>query len=134
MIVSPPLASWRATAVTTSAQATVTLTAATGGNVPTSSPSKQIVVDNISVGLSCGTAALQGAVINLIDGTSGGTNVMWRGVLGAAANTTAPPINVSDLRLPCLTNLATLEFAVAGTGAVVQSVAMSGRYIDYGGS
>ena len=124
-----PLCDFRALNVgTPGIQATATTTAPLAAATPPNNNNvPYLVVQDITACLYAGTANQANARVNLIDGTSGGTNVVWSGVLAAAANT-SNEIFLSYLNIPCKSGFATLEFSSAGGTTGNQSVAFGGYY------
>lgn len=122
-----PLCDFRAQVVAAAGvKATATTTAGTQTN-PTGNTSPWLVVQDVTACLYAGTSKQANLTVNLIDGTTGGTNVVWNGVLAAAADT-AMAVNQSHLNIPCKSGFATIEFASAGGTLSVQSVAMGGYF------
>ena len=74
-----------------------------------------------------GTVAQTSLTVNLIDGTTGGTNVVWTGVIAAPVNQAAS-LSSSYLNIPCKSGYATLEYVTAGGTLSSQSVSMGGYF------
>lgn len=133
MTVKSPLATFRSVNYPASAaQATCTTTAQP---VSTQSPfngfTPWMVVTNISVTLAAGATAQTPIRFNLIDGTSGGTNVQLTGALAAPVNGVAVFIQ-ENINIPIASGFCTLEFAGTSVAATQQAVAMSGYNVGYG--
>lgn len=109
----------KATATTTAPSAPANPTG--NNNVP------YIVVQDITACLAAGTVAQGPLQVNLIDGTSGGTNIVWSGVL-AAPISAAAVIPESFLNIKCNSGFATLEFTAAGGTTSQESVAFGGYF------
>lgn len=116
--VSKPAAGVQATATTTAASAAAT---ATGTSIPV------LVIQDVTASVASGTNNQAPIAVNLIDGASGGTNVLWSAYLGAGTSA-SQAIAATYLGIKCPSGLATLEFAAAGGTLASQSVAMGGYY------
>jgi hypothetical protein len=132
MIVRNPLQQFRSiSAPAVNTKATVTLTA-----VPTTQQSltgtftPTIVVQNITACVA-GTNQSGPIQVNLIDGTTGSTPIVWAAVM-AAGSGNGDYIFPSGLMLPCTSGYATLEFAAGPGAGNFQTVAMSGIVQGYG--
>lgn len=130
-----PLCDFRAVNVpAVGVKATVTTTASTAQAIPpNNNVIPYLVVQDITV---CAVSTNQQAPLqaNLIDGTTGGTNIVWSGILGGPASQQASLVT-SYLNIPCKSGFATLEFTAAGGTACQQSVAMGGYFGGaYGGN
>lgn len=109
-------------------QATATTTAPTAATQPPSSNiTPYLVIEDITACLYCGTAAHTAVRVNLIDGTTGGTNVQWSALLAGIANGYAN-IAQNSMNIKCMSGYATLEFAVAPSTSAQQSIAFGGYY------
>lgn len=128
-VTKSPLCDFRAQNVPgVGVKATATTTArATPANPTGNNNAEYLVVQDITVCLAAGTVAQGPLQANLIDGTTGGTNIVWSGVLSAPA-TGAALIPESYLNIPCKSGFATLEFTAAGGTTSQQSVAFGGYY------
>lgn len=124
-----PICDFRARSVpAVGVQATATTTAPAAAATPPGNNNVPIlVVQDITACLAAGTSAQGPITVNLIDGTSGGTNVAWSGIVGALANTSTA-LSMSYLNIPCKSGFATLEFAAAGGTLASESVAFGGYY------
>lgn len=121
--VSSPAAGVKATATTT-APAQV---------LPQGTYTPYLVVQDITASIAAGTVAQASVLANLIDGTSGGTNVVWSGYVSAGTQA-AQTIAMSYLNIPCKSGYATLEFGSAGGTLASQTVSMGGYFGgNYGG-
>ncbi len=132
-----PLADFRLAAYpSAAAQATLTMTAGTDTiNVPgTQVFSRVPVVMNVSATLAAGTTGQSAPIrVNLIDGTSGGTNIVrnWTMACGAGAMAS---IHEGNLNIPCPSGFATLEFSGTSLGTTQQTVSVSGFIKSYSDS
>lgn len=109
-------------------KATATTTAGTAPANPTNNNQiPYLVVQDITACLVAGTSAQTSLQVNLIDGTTGGTNVVWTGIIAASANQGAV-ISSSYLNIPCKSGFATIEYTAAGGTLSSQSVSMGGYY------
>lgn len=115
--VSSPAAGVKATATTT-APSQVT---------PIGTMTPVLVVQDITASIGCGTNATAPILVNLIDGTTGGTNIAWSTYLSAGTSA-ALSVAMSYLNIPCKSGYATLEFAAATGTLASQSVAMGGYF------
>ena len=134
MITRNPLCDFRAVSTpTVGVKATATTTAPTAQSIPPNNNLVPYLVIQDITACSVSTAAQAPLIVNVIDGTTGGTNVVWSGVLGGAANQ-ASTVSNAYLNIPCKSGFATIEFAAAGGTACQQSVSMGGYYGgQYGG-
>lgn len=124
-----PLCDFRAQNVASpGVAATVTTTAASAASQPPSNnQTPYLVVQDIATCLYAGTANQANVRVNLIDGTTGSTPIIWSGVLSAPANQ-GMAVSQSYLNIKCNSGFATLEFVAAGGTTSVQSVSMGGYY------
>lgn len=124
-----PLCDFRATNTPAAGvKATATTTAPTAPTTPTGNNQvPYLVIQDVTACLVAGTANQGALTVNLIDGTTGGTNIVWSGILGAGTNATAS-VSSSYLNIPCKSGFATLEFSTAGGTLATQSVAFGGYY------
>lgn len=129
-VVKNPLSDFRALSnPAVGVKATATTTAPTApANPPNSNNTPYLVVTDVTACLVAGTSAQTAVAVNLIDGTSGGTNVQWTANLGALAGSMADQVFLSGLNIPCRSGFATLEFATAGSTSSFESVAFGGYY------
>lgn len=126
MVTKNPLCAFRGiNAPTAGVKASVTSTAVSV-TVPGTNTSV-LVVQDITASVASGTNNQAPIAVNLIDGTSGGTNVLWTAYLGAGTSA-AQTLSMSYLNIKCPSGLATLEFNAAGGTLASQSVAMGGYY------
>lgn len=117
--VNSPAAGVKATATTTAP--------ASAAQPPSNNVAPYLVVQDITVSIAAGTVAQSPILANLIDGTSGGTSIVWSGYVAAGTNG-AQSIGESYLNIPCKSGFATLEFSGAGGTLSSQSVAMGGYF------
>lgn len=109
-------------------QATATTTAPGAATNPTGNNQvPYLVVQDICACLVAGTAGQSALRVNLIDGTTGGTNIQWSGIMGAGTGV-GISIAQSYLNIKCASGFATLEFSAAGGTLSSQSVAMGGYF------
>lgn len=124
-----PLCDFRAVnAPAAGVKATATTTAPTASTYPPGNNQVPfLVVQDICACLVAGTAGQTALTVNLIDGTTGGTNIVWTGILGAG---TGVGVNVAQsyLNIPCKSGFATLEFSSAGGTLSSQSISFGGYY------
>lgn len=135
MVTRNPLCDFRALHVpAVGVKATATTTAPTAQtNPPSNNVAPYLVVQDVTACLAAGTVAQGPLQVNLIDGTTGGTNVVWSGVVAAPA-TSASMLEMTYLGIPCKSGFATLEFTAAGGTTSQLSVAMGGYFGGgYGG-
>jgi len=118
------------------AQATLTMTAGTDTvNTPVAATwLRTPVVMNVSATLAAGTGGQTTPIrINLIDGTSGGTNIVRNWTVACGANGMAS-VHEGNLNIPCLSGLATLEFAGTSLPSTQQACSLSGYIKSYSDS
>lgn len=109
-------------------KATATTTApSVASNPPGNNNVPYLVVQDITASIGAGTNAQGPILANLIDGTTGGTNILWSGYISAGTSG-AGALAMSYLNISCKSGFATLEFAAAGGTLASQSVAMGGYY------
>jgi len=109
-------------------KATATTTAPGAASYPPNNNNiPYLVVQDIAACLVSGTANQGVLRVNLIDGSSGGSNILWSGLVGGGTNA-ASNLVASYLNIPCYSGLATLEFSAAGGTLATQSVAFGGYY------
>lgn len=126
MVVKNPLCAFRGvSAPAAGVKATVTSTAASI-TIPGTNTSV-LVVQDVTASVASGTNNQAPIAVNLIDGTSGGTNILWTAYLGAGTSG-AQSLAMSYLGIKCPSGLATLEFNAAGGTLASQSVAIGGYY------
>lgn len=117
--VNSPTAGIKATATTTAP------TAAT--QPPNNNQQYYLVVQDVTASIASGTSNQAPVLVNLIDGTSGGTNILWSAYLSSGTSASAA-LAMSYLNIPCRSGFATLEFSTAGGTLASESVAMGGYY------
>lgn len=126
MVTKNPLCSWRTISKPSAGvQATVTSTAQSI-TIPGTNTSV-LVVQDITASVASGTINQAPVAVNLIDGSTGGTNILWTAFVGAGTSA-SQTVNASYLNIKCPSGLATLEFTSAGGTLASQSVAMGGYY------
>lgn len=126
-----PLSDFRAMNVvlTGGGQPSCTSTAiAAATQPPSNNVQPTLVVQDVSVCLAAGTAAHPAVQVSLIDGTSGGTNIVWAGVMSGLANGYSNILQ-NSLNIPCHSGFATLQFGTSLSTSAVGSVAMGGYYL-----
>lgn len=136
MVTKNPLCDFRAQNVPgVGVKATATTTAPSAStNPPGNNQVPYLVIQDITACLAAGTVAQGPLQVNLIDGTTGGTNVVWSGVVAAPA-TSGEALAMPYLNIPCKSGFATLEFTAAGGTTSQQAVAFGGYYGGgYGGN
>lgn len=133
-VFNTPISNFRSVATPAAgSKATVSVTLPTVTGAPSSTNFQQyMIVQNVTACLSGGTGANASLQVNLIDGTSGGTNVQWAGLLSNAAGASSNLVQ-NYLQIPITSGTATLEFASAPAAGSSQSVAISGYYTTYVG-
>jgi len=117
--VSSPAAGVKATATTTAPTAQT--------QPPNNNQVPYLVVQDITASVASGTNNQAPIIVNLIDGTSGGTPILWSAFVGAGTSA-SQSIALSYLNIKCNSGFATLEFNAAGGTLASQSVAMGGYY------
>lgn len=126
MVTKNPLCAFRAVnSPAAGVKATVTSTA-----VVVTSPGTNtsvLVIQDVTASVASGTNNQAPVAVNLIDGATGGTNILWTAYLGAGTSA-SQSVSMSYLNIKCPSGLATLEFAAAGGTLASQSVAMGGYY------
>lgn len=124
-----PLCDFRASSVPAAGvKATATTTAPGASSLPPNNNNvPYLVVQDITACLVAGTVAQSALQVNLIDGTTGDTNVVWSGIIGAPANQSAA-LTPIYLNIPCKSGFATVEFTAAGGTLSSESVAFGGYY------
>lgn len=129
MVTKNPLCDFRAQSYpAVGNKATATTTTPSTPSVPTGNNNAfYLVVEDITACLVGGTAVEGASRVNLIDGTTGGTNIIWSGALAAGISGVSA-LSMSQLNIPCKSGFATLEFAAAGGTTSQQSVALGGYY------
>lgn len=124
-----PLCDFRAQNVAAAGvKATATTTAPSAATNPTgNNQTPYLVVQDIAACLYAGTTNQANLQVNLIDGTTGSTPIVWSGVLSAAANS-GMAVSESYLNIKCNSGFATLEYTAAGGTTSVESVSFGGYY------
>ena len=126
MVSKNPLCSWRAVhKPAAGVQATATGTAAVSTFAGTNT--SVLVVQDITASVASGTNNQAPIAVNLIDGSTGGTNILWSSFVGAGTSA-SQYVSLTYLNIKCPSGLATLEFAAAGGTLASQSVSMGGYY------
>lgn len=126
MVTRNPLCAWRAVSKPTpGVQATATGTAQ-AVTIPGTNTSVLVVMD-VTASVASGTNNQAPIAVNLIDGSTGGTNILWSAYIGAGTSA-AQTVSATYLNIKCPSGLATLEFAAASGTLASQSVAMGGYY------
>ncbi len=126
MVTKNPLCAFRAVsqpAAGVKATATATAISATLPGTNTS----VLVIQDVVASVASGTNNQAPIAVNLIDGTSGGTNILWTAYVGAGTSA-SQAIAATYLNIKCPSGLATLEFNSAGGTLASQSIAMGGYY------
>ncbi len=99
MVTKNPLCAWRAISKPAAGvQATATGTAV-AVTIPGTNTSV-LVVQDVTASVASGTNNQDPIAVNLIDGTSGGTNVLWTAYLGAGTSA-AQTIVANYLNIKC---------------------------------
>lgn len=129
-----PLATFRGvSAPAAGSKATISVAAQAAQSLPVgNSFAPWMVVTGIVVSIAAGTAAQTLTQWNLIDGTTGGTNVQMSGAMAAVANGGGETIALSNLAIPIMSGTATLEFSAAPVGTVSEAVSIFGYHVNYG--
>lgn len=126
MVSKSPLCAWRAVnKAAAGVQATVSSTAATV-TLPGTNTSV-LVVQDVTASVASGTNNQAPVAVNLIDGATGGTNILWSAYVGAGTSA-SQTVRADNLNIKCPSGVATLEFAAAGGTLASQTVAMGGYY------
>lgn len=135
MVVKSPLATFRGvSAPAAGSKATISIAAQAAQSLPVgNSFAPWMVVTGIVCSIAAGgTGTSTNVQWNLIDGTTGGTNIQMNGVMAAVANGGGASVAMSNLTIPITSGTATLEFSAASPATVAQAVSIVGYHVNYG--